>query len=759
MNKTIYTLALVLATLSGFAASTVTLSQFPVAPFLGDWLDNTNAAGVSTNFLAQTNQSSARLAIGAISATDATNIAQSVTSAGVTASNVVGVLSVSNLPSSTAFVNSNNAWTSTQNFPQAVITNLNSVNMTVGSAALVSGTASIWINNSTMTGANGIYAQVSSTIWTNSLTHWSIVTNGMNCSLLNTYLQTTWTSSSLVNPVWTIGASGTGTAPGSSPVATLTGQVQLLGTVAATNLQASGSFNGSFTGSGAIATATNSPNGTPLDLVVTNAQASDTGAVGKSGQQILIPSAAFFTNLAVNVSTNYSSAVTNNFLAQLSTGNAAAMTNLNPAALSNRIGAAWLPNGNWSAYLAQTFATNTYTAFPAQAALPDNSAVYRAFYVSTNHIGTSSIFMDMTTNAGLSWSSPWLVVSNENMGSRNIQFGISRTGRFILWYGLADPSATTWTNAVCLTSDNKGASWTVRASLGPVPPMTYISPSGGDIAQDTRGRIHAPMYEGITSYTTYAMDAISDNDGVTWVTNVIVASTNGDVEPLLTTYGDEVFCITRQIGYRGQPTKHLWWSTNRGDSFIDLGSITGTTTNTLTSANAQPFVLQSAAGPYLGMVWGQRSTSNLLCSLAPVAQVMTNPGLLWSNSWQVATIGGSGGYPSLVSLPPSGALLVGYYYSDSSTNAWLKETVVPMTPPSAGYFLDAGAGLSGVRYVTNDFSTVSLTVRSNTWSLAVATNGMGVGDARFASSNGVPVMLWWRSTGVVISNLVNSASP
>ena len=229
MKKIILSIA---ASIAFAFAAHAARGQYPVTDFVGDWVHNTNSAGVSTNLLSATNQASARASIGAISMADAVLVASS------------------NSPAGAAYAASNNQWTATQNFPAANVTNLSASSLSVGSMTITVLNSAIMFTNATQAGINGVFAQLNSNTWTNTMSGWCVVTNGALCSLLTPAGGTAWTAAMLFTNVWTVGASGTGTVPGSSQVAVMSGSVLFGGILASTNAQLSGSFQGKHGGDG-----------------------------------------------------------------------------------------------------------------------------------------------------------------------------------------------------------------------------------------------------------------------------------------------------------------------------------------------------------------------------------------------------------------------------------------------------------------------------------------------------------------------------
>lgn len=135
-------------------------------------------------------------------------------------------------------------------------------NLTIGSATLASGPGAIVFTNGTQPNINIILTQVSPTLWTNTVFGFSVSSNGQ-WNYLNSSGQTMWTLTGTGNNVpignpWTIGPSGFGSAPGSSPVTVQSGTLQENGQIGMTNLTASGAFTGTFNGAGTISNAVNS---------------------------------------------------------------------------------------------------------------------------------------------------------------------------------------------------------------------------------------------------------------------------------------------------------------------------------------------------------------------------------------------------------------------------------------------------------------------------------------------------------------------
>ncbi len=155
-------------------------------------------------------------------------------------------------PAPASLLLSNGNWTvnANESVPNVTV----ATSLTVGSASFTAGTGAIVFTNGTQANINCILAQVSATVWTNTVFGFSVVSNG-EWNYLNASGQTMWTlgavppvpSIPIGNP-WTIGPSGFGTAPGSSPVTVVGGTVEINGQGGATNFTASGAFAGTFNG-------------------------------------------------------------------------------------------------------------------------------------------------------------------------------------------------------------------------------------------------------------------------------------------------------------------------------------------------------------------------------------------------------------------------------------------------------------------------------------------------------------------------------
>jgi len=184
-------------------------------------------------------------------------------------------------------------------------------NFTIGSASMAAGTGAIAFTNGTQANINIILAQVSATLWTNTVFGFSVVSNGL-WNYLNASGQTMWTLGGSPPPVvpignpWTIGSAGSGAAPGSSPVTVLGGIVQINGQVGITNFTASGNFSGTFAGTasgnftgtfnGGASTATNDLSGRLLTTML------DTNLFSQLSQGCVLVSPA--TNLPAQLLTN-----------------------------------------------------------------------------------------------------------------------------------------------------------------------------------------------------------------------------------------------------------------------------------------------------------------------------------------------------------------------------------------------------------------------------------------------------------------------
>ena len=315
-----------------------------------------------------------------------------------------------------------------------------------------------------------------------------------------------------------------------------------------------------------------------------------------------------------------------------------------------------------------------YEAFPRMDLGIDGKTIYKNWYSSTNHTGTSSIQFARSDNGGLTWTTPWLVVSNNNISSRSCDYGIMPSGLHVLAVGQYSMAALSWTNSYIVTSTD-ATNWTQRASINPPTSFSYFAPASDGIIQDASGRIHAPMYAGVTAYTTSLWDWYSDDAGITWQTNLVFASTNGDTEPSMATQGSDIALVSRRIQtHDAGGTKDLFWSTNYGASWFEVGRITGpgVTTNITYSTPAQIKFFNSGQGTYLGMLWGNREDGNIYFGSALVSDVLKSPSILATNAYVVGIAGG-GGYVHGVQLSPSGDILATYYYS---TNIYDKSNAV-----------------------------------------------------------------------------------
>ncbi|MDE2098237.1 MAG: hypothetical protein KGL39_13360 [Patescibacteria group bacterium] len=160
------------------------------------------------------------------------------------ATNFVGQINPTNAAPNTAFTTSNQTFTASNTFINALIL---SNGFSTGGYSVSIATNAVYLAGFGSSAANGIFYQTSSTVWTNTTTAASLQFAGGVYNCLNSAGQTLYTSATLINSTWTVGVSGSSPAGSSSFCAYDAGAHFIGGVVVGTNI--------TFTG-GTFATAT-----------------------------------------------------------------------------------------------------------------------------------------------------------------------------------------------------------------------------------------------------------------------------------------------------------------------------------------------------------------------------------------------------------------------------------------------------------------------------------------------------------------------
>lgn len=322
-----------------------------------------------------------------------------------------------------------------------------------------------------------------------------------------------------------------------------------------------------------------------------------------------------------------------------------------------------------------------HEAFPVLAVSKTGETFFLVYRESTQHaVGESRLVLRKSTDYGQTWGSATEIVTGigADKDFRDQSFGVTSTGRLVCIY-----QEITITGDVrvlkAVVSDDQGSTWSLAWSDATIP-ASYNSIGASPMTiHEAGGRLFSGFYSVTTANMnlTYSACLVSDDNGNSWTRHDIVASTIGEVEPVILPITDtSIACVVRVIGSGHQYQLRLYWSNNAGETWTAKGYITtlafGDTAPTIYySGPVAMSVHDSDRGPLLYLVYGDRIDGNLKIGSLLLSDAYADPSTLLSDAASLVTVSNApgacpyGGYPSII-VNRSGQCLVAYYFENST---------------------------------------------------------------------------------------------